>query len=207
MASLRPTPALQAVRLLPHRQYHSAQLLLFAGRREQGKTTALRAYVETREPRVLVLDPFDDFGTIRRRGDLALALEELGDGEPCRRRVVPPMGVGSHEYAEALFSELVEREVGDLLLVLDELTLWSKPRASVTLTKLVLQGRRLGIRIAAAIQRIALTPDVMQSELTELVLFNIARPRDLETVADWTDGETAETCSKLRQGQCLALML
>lgn len=192
----------EALRLLPHKQYNRAQLLLAAGKREQGKTTLLTRYVESCEPRLLALDYFDDFRTVRRRVEVDDALSDLAEGGPCRRRLVPPLGA-TRDYAEQLFQKLIRQRVGDLLLVLDELTLASNSRESEALQTLILQGRRLGIRLAAGIQRIALTPDVMKSEVTELVIFRTTRPRDLETVADWTDRETAELSRKLQVGQCV----
>ena len=127
----------------------------------------------------------------------------------CRRRVIPPIGDDSRDWGEQFFADCVDspHTLRDCLLVLDEITLWSRYRATTTLEKLILQGRRFGLRMAVACQRIALTPDVMLAEMTELVLFRMTRPRDLETVEIWTDRETANACSRLDKGSALVISL
>lgn len=204
-------PSLEAVSRLPHREYDKAQLILFAGRREQGKTTALRSYIETREPRVFAFDPFGDFGGLRLRVDPFEALGEMSDWHPgaLRRRIKPPITEDSRGFATEIFEAMIgdETPLRDSLLVLDEMSLWSGGIETATLRTLILQGRRLGVRIAAACQRISLVPGVMLSEMTQLVLFKMTRPRDLEVVAEWTDKATAEMCEKLQVGQCLVVNL
>lgn len=205
-----------AVRQLPHRSFSRAQFVLFAGRRGKGKTVALSAYLESCEPRVLAIDAFNDLLGIRRRLEINDALDDL-EANPvaCRRRLVPPITIDLENprgtlstiaYARLVMAELVRRRIRNVLLVLDELTLWTTPQGDNIIQLLALQGRRLNIRIAAAIQRLALTPGVLQSEVTELVCFQQTRPRDLEVLADWTDDETAETVRKLQVGECVVVM-
>jgi hypothetical protein len=189
----------QALQLVPHKSFARAQLLLVAGKRDQGKTTFVTGYIETNEPRVLIIDPFNDFGRVRRRLDLDDAIEDLLEyPTACRRRVVPEVSIEWDEngdprptletrrYFERLVGKLVSRKVRNLLLVLDELTLWTTPRGSELLELLIFQGRRFNIRVATAIQRMALTPGAMQAE--------------------WSSVETAERASKLQVGQCLVVM-
>jgi len=200
--------------LLPHKDYERAQLLLFAGKKDQGKTTALKGYVEICEPRVFVLDPFDDFSAIRQRLELRDALADMAVDGPMRRRVVPPLVIegedgeavkaGSREYAHAFF-KLAINSLRDCLIVLDEMSLWSSNREDAVLQALILQGRRLGLRLAVACQRIQLVPGVMLSESTEMILFKMRRPRDLDVVAEWAGDEVAAEVPKLKQGECIIL--
>jgi hypothetical protein len=202
--------SLDAIARLPHKNYDRAQLILFAGKREHGKTTALRGYVETREPRVFILDPFGDFESVRLRVDPETALADMASTEGAmRRRITPPIDLESREFSSWLFNEMVDGEnpLRDCLLVLDEMSLWSGAIETQELRTLILQGRRLGIRIAAACQRISLVPGVMLSEMTELVLFRMTRPRDLKVVAEWTDDSVAEICPKLQVGACFVVNL
>lgn len=209
--SLQPIRTLQALEQLPHREYDRASLILAAGRREMGKTFLLTHYIENREPRVFIFDPFDDFAAIRRRLDPAEALAEMNAQFPgaIRRRVVPPIGDESRAYADYWFNQMIDGEtpLRNCLLVLDEITLWSASIETQALRTLVLQGRRLGIKLAVAVQRIALTPGVILSECTELCLFRTSRPRDLETVRDWAGQDAAKIAPKLNQGELLLLTL
>jgi hypothetical protein len=202
---LRFQDSRQALPLLPHKDYDRAQLLLFAGRRDNGKTFLLREFIEEREPRVFALDPFEDFHGLRRRVQLGDALDDMAAGGPCRRRVVPPVH-GSRAWADVFFGLALER-LRDCLLVLDEITLWSEARETEQLRALVLQGRRLGIRLAVACQRISLVPGVLLSECTELVLFNLRRPRDLVVVGEWAGPDVAEQVPTLRQGECVLVQM
>lgn len=139
--------------LLPHKSYERAQLTVFAGKRDMGKTTALKEFIEHREPRVFILDPFDDFKLIRQRVALKDALFDMAPGTPLRRRVVPPLvtesvdgdsvKAGAREYAATFFKAVLAGGLRDCLIVLDEMSLWSDSRAALDLQTLVLQGRRL----------------------------------------------------------------
>lgn len=192
----------QALPLLPHKQYDKAQLFLAAGKRGFGKTYALQHYVETREPRVLLLDPFNDFRRIQEAEDWQEALDDLSDGEPCRRRVRPPVSRDSMAYADAFFDAAID-QLRDCLLVLDEMSLWSQMRETDALRILILQGRRLGLRLCVGCQRIALVPGVMLSEATEMLIFRTRRPRDLDVLEEWTNSEAREIAPKLTVGECL----
>lgn len=207
MPTRLPIDGKAAARLIPHRRYDQAQCVLFNGRRGQGKTTALVEYLETREPRVFVLDPFNDFTRIQKAKGIYDAMDAMAANPlACRRRVVPPIDEGSKEYAEWFFEVAID-ELRNCLIVMDEMTLWSNSVASTPLTTLVLQGRRLGLRMAIACQRIALVPGVILSEMTELVVFNTQRPRDLDTLEMWTDKTTPEIARNLEVGQCLLISL
>lgn len=168
-----------------------------------GKTFALRHFIESREPRVFVLDPFGDFGTIPKRA-LSDALEEMelaGEGV-CRRRVVPPIDDDSYEFAERFFAEAVVK-LRNCLLILDEMTMWCSPRESRNLRKLILQGRRMGLRMGVAAQRVSLLPGIVLSEATEMMLFRLRRPRDLDVVQEWSTPVVAQAVASLRQGECV----
>lgn len=207
---LRPMETSEALRLIPHREYDKAELILFAGKRGRGKTYGMKLRLETREPRVLVFDPFEDFGSIIRSPTIDDALDDMAYWpSACRRRIVPPIGDDSQEYAEDVFAKIIEGEtpLRNCLLVLDEITLWSRFQAGQRLKTLILQGRRLGIKMLVACQRLALVPDVMLSEATELVAFQFSRPRDLEVLEKWSDRHTAELCRNLGTGQCVVVEL
>jgi hypothetical protein len=208
-------PALEAVRLLPHKSFDQAQLVIFAGNRGYGKTTAMREYVGALEPRVLCVDFFKDFGGkggIQLAYSLADALADLDESSACRRRLVPST-LESQAFGEHLWRVVFDDDEGarDCLLVLDEISLLSPQRASDALRRVVNQGRRYGLRIATACQRVQLVPDVMRHEATELVLFHTANPTDLEVLDEWVprvDGVRAsEVAPLLKIGECLYVQL
>ena len=231
---LRPANSIEAVDGLRHRDYDRAQLLLFAGVREHGKTYALKRYLDSGEPRVLAFDPFCDFNSLSWPSsgdpeDLPGALADLEWWKTsCRRRVRPPIGAagasgegGSREWAEEAFADLIDGREGSpalrrCLLVLDEITLWTGPREGQALQTLVLQGRRLKVRMAIACQRIALVPGVLLSECTDLIIFKTTRPRDLEVLDEWGNSRRgragraegiAELASQMAIGECVAVRL
>jgi hypothetical protein len=230
---LCPVDSRVAVDELRHRDYDRAQLLLFAGVREHGKTFALKRYIDSGEPRVLAFDPFEDFTSLSWPSsgdpeDLSGALSDLEWWKTsCRRRVRPPIGAamagegGSREWAELAFADLIEGREGSpalrrCLLVLDEITLWTGPREGQALQTLVLQGRRLKLRMAIACQRIALVPGVLLSECTDLIIFKTTRPRDLEVLDEWGNSRrgrvgraegVAELAATMEIGECVAVRL
>jgi hypothetical protein len=214
-----------------HKSYDRAQLLLCAGVREQGKTYALNLYLDQGEPRVLAFDPFGDFASLSwpsngDEEDLECALGDMAHWQiACRKRVRPPRGQGSRAWADDAFAMIIEGMTTDdgetiaalrrSLLLLDEITMWSATRETETLQKLVLQGRRLKLRMAVACQRIALVPGVLLSECTDLVVFKTVRPRDLDVLEEWGESERVRgradgirsVVTRLDQGECVLVHL
>ena len=231
---LCPCDSIEAVDGLRHRDYDRAQLVLFAGVREHGKTYAIRRYIDSGEPRVLGLDPFQDFDSLSWPSsddpeDLPCALADLEWWKTsCRRRVRPPIGAagaagegGSREWADDAFRDLIDGREGSpalrrCLLVLDEITLWTGAHERQALQTLVLQGRRLKLRMIVACQRIALVPGVLLSEATDLIVFKTTRPRDLDVLDEWGNSVRgrsgraegiADVASRMAIGECVAIRL
>lgn len=162
-----------------------------------------------------MLDPFDDFKGVLRRDSVLACLDDLHRGGPCRRRVVPPLDsfdpetgepLGSRDYAEDFF-RLAVRYLRNCTIVLDEMSLWTESSESETFQKLVLQGRRWGLKMVIACQRIQLIPGVALSEGTELVVFRLRRPRDLEVIREWGGKDVRDVVPYLTQGQCVVVDL
>jgi hypothetical protein len=197
------------VRQLPHKSYDKAQLILFSGKRGFGKTTAMREYLRVLEPRVFALDPFNDFPSIQRCFSVQEGFDDLEENAACRRRFVPTINNGTRPFGDAFFRRVFDSERGlrDCLLCLDEITLWSGSHETESLQKLILQGRRIGIRLLVACQRIQLVPQVMLSEMTHLVIFSTTRPRDLDVIEEWGGRSYSEIAPHLKVGQSLLLSL
>ena len=196
----------EAALSLPHRNYHRAQTVFFVGRRDQGKTSALRMYIEHSDPRVFALDPFNDFTGLRARGSFWDALNDMDGDEPMRRRFVPPDVVDSRAFGRSFFKAVVEH-LRECLLVLDELTLWTDENPTTHFEMLILQARKFRLRLAIATQEIQYAPAVCQGQVTEFVLFNVQGPRNLQRVKEWCGEQAAEMCPNLRQGECLVVSL
>jgi len=215
-------PALQAADALPHYSYDRGQLILFAGMRGYGKTTAMRRYLASCEPRVLAVDAFDDFAPMRRVPSMEAGIERMTDLAPHRLRFTPELvrgddgkisvdgtGLSSTAWGENFFGDCFER-LRNTLLGLDEISLWSKRNVESTpnLEAVVNQGRRRGLRMVVACQRIQRCPAIILSECTHLVVFHTARPRDLDVLEEWiSDGEAVEEARRLEVGECLVLEL
>ena len=208
-------PTEEALALIPHRNYDVAETLLFVGKRGMGKTWGIRERIEDREPRILLFDPFDDFKAIAVSPTIDEALYDLNYWpEACRRRIIPPIGDDSLDFAEDVFARLIEGtpETGNqgtrnVLIGLDEIGLWSKFQPSKRFITLIRQGRRLGIKMLIASQRLAEVPAALLSEATEIVAFKFTRPRDLEVLEFWSDSQTAGLCRNLSVGECILLSL
>jgi hypothetical protein len=185
-----------------------AQLVLTVGQRGKGKTDLIQTYLRSDEPRVLALDPFADLRGLRLCETPEDAVDELNEyPTACRRRLEPPIGDDSQEYAHDVFGLLIDEHVKNYLLVLDEVTLWTERVATKRLKTLCLQGRRLGVRLLVACQQLSLVPGIFLSEATDIVVFSTHRPRDLEVLEEWGGPELAEGANRLPEHEAIRLKL
>lgn len=200
----RKVSNIEAAKLLPHKNYDRAQLIIFSGKRGMGKTYAISHYIDVREPRTFILDPFNDFGKFTRSPTLESGLIDMVTSKngPCVRRVVPPINEDSYAYAENFFQYAISN-LRDCLIVMDEMTMWSGAHETENFRKLVLQGRRLRLRMLLATQRLSLLPGVALSESTEMCFFRLRRPRDLFVVKEWANAQVSAQVSQLNQGECM----
>lgn len=161
-----------------------------------------------------MLDYHEDFARavdggpgFRKRLDYREALADLAatDG-PCRRRVVPPIGntANCRDFAVPFFMACIE-ELRNCLLVIDELSLYCpsenlRAAEMKSLETLVLQGRRYGIRMVVACQRLNRIPGEFHSEATEIVVYQTTRPRDLRVLEDWGLDDAATVAPNWKLG-------
>lgn len=198
----------EAAARVPHKLPHRAQLILAAGKSDQGKTWFVNRYMETLEPRVLALDPENNFPGIRE-ASVKLAFEDLQADYAVRRRIVPPYEAETEEWAEDIFRRIKLERVQDLFFELDEVSMWINHRREISAAakQLVLQGRfKLGLRILATSQILSYIPAPFQSQATDLVIFNTTRPADLKVIAQWSE-EAAERAPSLKPRECFYLSL
>jgi hypothetical protein len=196
----------EALRQIPHLMPGHSQCVVVAGRKEMGKSYLVREWIEEGEPRVLCLDPQGDYPWIRRRLEIDDAVADLASGEPCRRRVVCPWQEDTREFGERFFRAIVE-DVRDCLIVVDELTMFTDTTPTTmdrSFRKILFEGRKPGLRLVLASQRVVHFGEIL-SEVTELCLFKLVRPRDLETVAEWTDEIASQKVAELEPRHCLLL--
>jgi DNA helicase HerA-like ATPase len=102
------------------------------------------------------------------------------------------------------------RELRNCLLVIDELSLYCptenlRSQENKALETLILQGRRYGIRMAVACQRLNRIPGEFHSEATEIVVFHTSRPRDLKVLDEWGLVDAEEVAPSLGVGECVVL--
>lgn len=201
-----------AARQLPHYRYDRAQLIIAAGKRGNGKTTLIQEYIESREPRLFMIDPHNDFPWIEESETVMDALRDMqAYPDACWRRVVPEFSAFSEddditEYGQEVF-RLVNRYLRCALVVYNEITLWSNPLASKPLKNQIRQGRRLGLKHFIDTQRFAESPDIMRSEGTHLVVFHTTRFLDRKVLALETSKQVAEMARTLDVGECIPIDL
>jgi hypothetical protein len=217
---------------LPHLRFDQPQLIAIAGTRGSGKTWFLKHWLQSREPRVLVLDPFnrdpphDDFGSYRRRVDFQVAIDEFaatrgerpGHYTALRRRVVPTWGhenpdnpkfrSNCRDYGIAFMDALVEAcppgsPPLNVRLVLDELSLYvGTTIRGSSFETLVLQGRRMGISMVLATQRAMRIPSEMRSEVTDWCCFHASLERDREVYEEIGWENAMDEAPTLGRGVC-----
>jgi hypothetical protein len=198
----------QALEQVPHSRYDESQLIVVCGQKGFGKTWWLRHYAMA-EPRLLVVDIHDEFPHLTLRHDYQRALSDLDNGDtPCWRRVVPPHTVSTYDWGERFFAALVDSGVGDLLLVIPELSAYTRTKGGIegtALEKIILRGRHYRVRLAVDIQRLNRAPGELHSELTQAVVFHTRRPRDLDVLESWGVVDAHEVLPKLRKRECYLL--
>lgn len=202
---------IEAADLIPHNLYDKAQIVLVTGKRGQGKTTLISRYIEKREPRIFMLDPHNDFPQVPEAATLTEALTDLQVYDrACWRRLVPKFGTLGREARFDLGEEVfaaVNRYLRNCLVIYNEATLWTGPKANPDLQDQITQGRRIGIRHIIDCQRFQLLPDVMRSEGTELCVFRTTRYADREVISREADPETAQIAQTLPPHQCVLIDL
>jgi DNA helicase HerA-like ATPase len=182
-------------------------LLLAVGMRGSGKTWFLRNYLEGPEPRVLALDPHNDFPRLLKYPDWELALERLEEGDPARARFNPfDQSQDTRAFGETFLRACVER-LRNAFLAIDEISLYStglSDRGSA-LETVTLQGRHYGIRSGMACQRLNRIPMDLRSQATEIVVFRTAAAPDLDVLKFWGGKELAEVAPTLERGECCVI--
>lgn len=196
-----------AERLVGHRNFDEPQTILALGKRKQGKTFFMNSYIQVCEPRVLAIVLHDEFTGLQQSASIEDALDDMwANPIACRRRVRPPFGARTRDWANEVFGELLS-SLRNSLILLDEIAKWSKPKQSEELEDLILQGRHYGLRMMIGSQILKLVPYDLQSEATDLVIFKTSRSADLDALAEMTDRNIAEKAKRLTRGQCLHVEL
>ena len=194
-------------RAIGHRAYTDSEVVGWVGMKGFGKTEGMKHFLRVREPRVLALDAFDDFEGLKLVADLDTALDDMQRfTRSCRRRVQPPFDADTYGYGAMAMQAILE-SLRNAVLALDELLMWVRPQTLDAFRKVIVQGRRLGIRTHYAAQLISLIPTEVKSQTTDLVIFHLSRPSDLEYLAKWTSKRIATTAKELEIGQCLHVRL
>ncbi len=209
-----PLPQVQdgkvAAAQVEHKRPDEAQIVGAIGLRGTGKTTFLRHYSARQEPRRLALDPFGDFtgGYTTFKEDWREGLEWLKrEPRALSVRLALPLSTDSIEWGDSIFNSLLsinpEQFAWDLLLILDEVHRYGAERESRPLLQLILQARRLGIRVAYGSQRMVYVPRVIMNETTDLAVFRIRSPTDRKRLDEWTVEGAGDEAAHLEDRTCL----
>jgi hypothetical protein len=198
----------EALALVPHSGYEESQLVVVCGQKGFGKTWWLRHYAYA-EPRLLVIDIHDEFPQVTLRLNYQDALDDLAeDTFPCWRRVIPPHDVSTFEWGERFLSELLKSGASDLLLVIPEISAYTRTKGGIegaALEKIILRGRHYRIRLAVDVQRLNRAPGELHSELTQAVIYHTRRPRDLDVLESWGVEDAHEVLPALPKYRCYLL--
>jgi hypothetical protein len=125
-----------------------------------------------------------------------------------RRRISVSWKSDTRSYAAEFFAKVVER-VRDCVISLDELQLWTDTHPATmdpNFKRILFQGRKAGLRLLMASQQIQHF-GVILSEVTNLAIFNMQKPEDLERIRKWTDETCADNVAMLDRGQCALVTL
>lgn len=198
---------LEVEQVLKHSIFTDAQCIGWIGTRGEGKTESLITYLGVREPRVLAFDSFGSFTGIRLVDSIETALEDLQRFEvACRRRVQPEFSSDTHAYAEHAFKLIIEC-LRNCLVVLEELSLWTEPKITRRLRKLIIQGRQIGVRLLLVAQQVSLIPYELQSQMTHIVVFHLHRPADLDALERWVGKRIRKIVNRLDRFECVVVKL
>ena len=155
------------------------KILVILGRKGSGKSSLAREIVK-KLPRVVILDPLEEYPAIRCRtiGALVSFLEEA-HARP-RFRVACTFGE-LEEYETAV--DLC-REVGNMWVVMEEVNIftdcWARDKPYLDLVRF---GRHDRVSIILVAQRAAEIPKLFTSQSDAIVSFNQSEPRDLAYLA------------------------
>lgn len=198
----------QALSEVPHSGYSESQLVVVCGQKGFGKTWWLRHWAMS-EPRLFVLDIHDEFPHVPLRLDYRTAIEEMAaDTGPCWRRVIPPHDVSTYQWGERFFSDLLRSGACEIVLVIPELSAYTRTKGGIegtSLERLLLRGRHYKIRMAVDVQRLNRVPGEFHSELTQAVIFHTRRPRDLDVLESWGVDSAHDVLPRLRKYECYVL--
>jgi DNA helicase HerA-like ATPase len=153
------------------------KIVVILGRKGSGKSTLAREVV-AKLPRVVVLDPLEEYQGLRCRsiGALVSFMEEAHDRP--RFRVVCTFGEDVDDYGIALD---VCRAVGNLWVVVEEVNFfvdcWTRDKPFMDLVRF---GRHDRVSMLLVAQRAAEIPKLYTSQSDVIVSFRQSEPRDLD---------------------------
>lgn len=133
-----------------------------------------------------------------------LRLSQAQDWTACRVRISPRVGQDHLDFGDELFTKLCETDTPwNCILALDEIRRYSNLHERGIFSRLILEARHIGVRTIFGCQRMSIVPISIQSELTDFIIFQQTRPRDVETIAKWTSDEIAEKARILPKRECI----
>jgi hypothetical protein len=177
----------------------------YIGARRQGKTTLAKQALGALKPaRLMIFDPMDEYGAYAER---VATLRELRDRGRAERdfslRIVPPYEAVRLELGER-DDALVERfdtfcciglDVGNLLMLADELQLVVRPRWSPPgWREATLRGghARYGVNVIGVAQQPSQLDDSFWGQCNIVTTCRVNRTADIKTMADVLDVERDE---------------
>lgn len=182
-----------------------AQTIVVTGRRGYGKTTAIDAYLEVLENRVLVLSQHPrEYESFPLSPSIEDALRDFYERPVCRRRVL--CGLEARRGMPQCI-ELINKHLRNAMVAITELQTVYDQEGGPELDYIITQGRHLGLRTISDAQQLKKVPYVLQAEATSLVSCRVTRPRDVEAIDDWAGEAAAERVRSLAVGQCLLVDL
>ncbi len=172
--------------VIPSRDIHYHQRVLFVGKTGSGKTFLARILCAPLT-RLIVIDGKGDligensFGTV----DYNPAVEDaMMSGKPFRARITIPPGIDALDYLDDLFqAAFVAR---NLTIYIDEIYSLVPPRkaASPWFNALYQRGRGFGIGMWTATQRPVYIPGFIYSESEWFFMFRLSKLEDRRRMAD-----------------------
>lgn len=164
------------------------RLMLIVGKRGSGKTQLVKKLLaEIDRQRVIIFDPLGEYESGLIYYDFITFCDKI-EGAESFRYILRFDNQEEYEYALE-----VAYAVGDLLLVIEEITHFANERSiDKSLDSIIRFGRHQNVSLLSVTQRCANIPRLLTSQMDIIISFKQTEPRDIEYLYKTVGSEAFE---------------